>query len=201
MHLPDGCRHLLDRLHDVREATEFLTRFDGFIYDYGSRGPNEWEMRCPTWETNPELALVAIDRMRVSDATGDPRRHQERLAQEAEALAADVLPKLEAAPEVQGQLAAALNAAKVFMPGRERTKTTIIKGTQEVRLASREIGRRMVEVGVFEKPEDIGMLRDDELDAFGPDEPQGRQRGGDQPANLLIGQLEHGIQIALEMST
>ncbi len=167
-----GTSGLLDRLRARDDAKAFLERFDQFIYEFGSRGPNEWEMRCPTWETNPELALVAIDRMRVSDASGDPRGHQGRLAEEREALAADILPKLEPAPEVQGQLAAALSAAKIFMPARERTKTTIIKGTQEVRLASREIGRRMVELGVFEKPENIGMLRDDELDAFIAD-PEG----------------------------
>jgi pyruvate,water dikinase len=129
-------------------------------------------MRCPTWETKPELALVAIDRMRVADDGGDPRGHQHRLAAEREAIAADILPKLEPAPEVQGQLAAALNAAKLFLPGRERTKTTIIKITQECRLAARELGRRMCELGIFEIPENVGMLRDDELDAFISD-PEG----------------------------
>jgi pyruvate,water dikinase len=94
------------------------------------------------------------------------------LASERELIAADVLPKLAPAPEVQAQLAAALNAATIFLPARERTKTTIIKITQEVRLAARELGRRMVELGIFEIPENIGMLRDDELDAFISD-PEG----------------------------
>lgn len=167
-----GTGGLLQRLQARPDTKDFLKRFDEFLNDFGSRGPNEWEMRCPTWETNPELALVAIDRMRVSDEAGDPRRHQSRLAQEREAIAIDVLPKLEPAPEVQGQLAAALNAAKIFLPGRERTKTTIIKITQEVRLAARELGRRMCELGIFEIPENIGMLRDDELDSFISD-PEG----------------------------
>jgi rifampicin phosphotransferase len=146
------------------DAAEFVRAFDRFLYEYGSRGPNEWEMRCPTWETEPQLALVAIDRMRVSDASGDPTLSQERLAGEREALTTEVLDKLSAAPEAQGQMAAALGAAKLFMPGRERTKTTIIKVTQEVRLAARELGRRMTETGAFDRPENIGMMRDDELD-------------------------------------
>ena len=154
----------LDALRERPEAGEFLQGFDRFIHEYGSRGPNEWEMRCSTWETEPALALVAIDRMRVSDASGDPARSQQRLAADRESLTKDVLDKLSAAPEAQGQMGAALNAAKLFMPGRERTKTTIIKVTQEVRLAARELGRRLTEAGAFDRPENIGMMRDDELD-------------------------------------
>lgn len=154
----------LDALRERPEAAEFLHGFDRFIHEYGSRGPNEWEMRCPTWETEPRLALVAIDRMRVAAASGDPVQSQQRLASERESLTKDVLDKLAAAPEAHGQMAAALEAAKLFMPGRERTKTTIIKVTQEVRLAARELGRRMTEAGAFDRPENIGMMRDDELD-------------------------------------
>jgi pyruvate,water dikinase len=159
-----GLDGLLDRLRQRPEADEFLKGFDTFVYDFGSRGPNEWEMRCPTWETNPELAMVSIDRMRVLDEAGDPTPSQQRLAAEREVIAADVLKGLEVAPEAQGQMAAALNAVKLFMPGRERTKTTIIKLTQELRLTAREIGRRMCELGVFDRPENVGMMCDGELD-------------------------------------
>jgi pyruvate,water dikinase len=156
----------LAALRKLPEASEFVKRFDEFLHDFGSRGPNEWEMRCPTWETNPELALVAIDRMRVSEASGDPTHSQQGLATDREAVTTDVLDKLSAAPEAQGQMAAALSAAKLFLPGRERTKTTIIKITQECRLAARELGRRMVDLGVFERPENIGMVGNEELDAL-----------------------------------
>jgi len=167
----DGTDGLLDRLRGRSGAEGFLKRFDAFLYEFGSRGPNEWEMRCPTWETDPELALVAIDRMRVTDDAGDPAPSQRRLAAEREALSAEVLGKLEPAPEAYGQMAAALSAAKIFLPGRERTKTTIIKITQEARLAARELGRRMCAIDVFERPENVGMLCADELDAF-LDEPK-----------------------------
>jgi len=159
-----GLDGLLDRLRDRAEASEFNKQFDQFIYDFGSRGPNEWEMRCPTWETNPELALVSIDRMRLLDETGDPSHANQRLGAEREAIAADVVKGLEVAPEAQGQMAAALNAAKLFMPGRERTKTNCIKLTQELRLTARELGKRMCELGVFDRPENVGMMCDGELD-------------------------------------
>jgi phosphohistidine swiveling domain-containing protein len=44
----------------------------------------------------------------------------------------------------------------------------------EIRIAARELGRRMVEAGVFDSIENFGMLRDDELDAFVADPPAWR---------------------------
>jgi len=159
-----GLDGLLLRLRDRAEGEEFVKEFDQFVYDFGSRGPNEWEMRCPTWETNPELALVSVDRMRLLDDAGDPSHAQQRLAAEREVIAADVVKGLEVAPEAQGQMAAALNAAKLFMPGRERTKTNCMKLVHELRLTARELGRRMCEVGAFDRPENISMMCDEELD-------------------------------------
>ena len=48
-----------------------------FLSDYGARGPNEWEMRSPTWETDPQLALVAIEQMRRTPDDQAPRGHQQ----------------------------------------------------------------------------------------------------------------------------
>ena len=33
-----------------RRAAEFAASFDAFLYEFGSRGPNEWESRSPSWE-------------------------------------------------------------------------------------------------------------------------------------------------------
>lgn len=162
-----GVDGLLDRLRaGGPDARGWLDGFDSFLYDFGSRGPNEWETSSPTWETRPELALVAIDRMRVSGEERDPARTQAAIAAEREELGAQVLAKLEGEPEAQGELAAALRAASVFLAGRERTKTTIIRLVHEMRMAQQALGRRLVEAGVFEEPEDLSMLMEGELDAF-----------------------------------
>ena len=57
--------------------------FAGFMYTATAHaGPNEWEMRSPTWETEPELALAAIDRMRLSPDSASPESRSQ--AQSAE---------------------------------------------------------------------------------------------------------------------
>jgi pyruvate,water dikinase len=161
-----GVDGLLDRLRARPEADAFLAGFSRFVAHYGSRGPNEWESRSPTWETRPEMALAAIDRMRVAPEQAAPELHRATLAAERKARAAEVLDKLADMPETRDQMAAALNASRLFLAGRERTKTTIIKLTHEIRVMLMELGRRMTEAGIFEKRENIGMLRDDELDDF-----------------------------------
>src|SRR3954467_10257579 len=35
------------------DSDEFKSAFEAFVHDYGARGPNEWETRSPTWETDP----------------------------------------------------------------------------------------------------------------------------------------------------
>ncbi|MDG2023779.1 MAG: PEP-utilizing enzyme [Actinomycetota bacterium] len=147
------------RATEEPECARFVDAFDLFLHSYGSRGPNEWEMSCPTWETDPDLALAAIDRMRVSPGSAAPEGHQADLAAERERLIGEISAMLEGDPEVQGQFLAGAHGASVLMPGRERTKTNCVKFIQEGRMAAREFGRRMVERGVFPEVTSFAMLR------------------------------------------
>ena len=52
--------------------SEALAAFDEFVYEFGSRGPNEWDIHSHTWETQPDLVLAAIDRMRQTDDAAAP---------------------------------------------------------------------------------------------------------------------------------
>lgn len=148
------------------DAQRFAQEFGSFLHHHGCRGPNEWEMRSPSWETHPELALAAIDRMRLSPGTADPRRQQGMRSAERETLGAGLVEALAGDPEVQGQAQAALHAATVFLAGRERSKTNAIRLVHECRVTMQELGRRMVERGIFDAPGEYAMLREDELDTF-----------------------------------
>ena len=168
-----GVHGLTDRLEasGSQAAQAFLTGFRVFQHEYGSRGPNEWETRSPTWETRPELALSAIDRMRLAPATASPDAHLSSQAAARQAASVEILAIVEADPATHGQLAAALRAATVWLPARERTKTNNIRLIHEARMTMRELGRRMVERGAFDEIEDFGFLRQAELEGPFFDDP------------------------------
>ena len=63
----DGDAGLFDRLSSARcmpSVEGFLAEFGTFLDNHGSRGPNEWEMACEVWGTDPAMPLAIIDRMR-----------------------------------------------------------------------------------------------------------------------------------------
>ncbi|WP_419841814.1 PEP-utilizing enzyme [Candidatus Poriferisodalis sp.] len=141
------------------ETVAFTAAFDDFVYEFGSRGPNEWEMSCPTWETDPDIALAAIDRMRLAPDDAEPARRRAGLAAQRESLAGEISEALAADPETQTQFNLALGAAAVYLPGRERTKTNCVRYVNECRVASRVLGQRLIERGHFDTATDFGMLR------------------------------------------
>jgi len=194
------------RASDGADAAVFVERFDEFQYSYGCRGPNEWEARSPTWETEPDLALAAIDRMRLSDDSQAPATNNAERAAERERLGAEIAAMIEGDPEAHGQFVAALSAAKVFMPGRERTKTNCIKLVHEFRVALHELGRRCVADGTMNRHDDFGLMTRPELLDFvhgratvGTDELQRRAEMMTEVSALQEPFLFHGGRP--EMST
>ncbi len=150
-------------------SDEFASGFEQFRLDFGSRGPNEWEARSPTWDTHPNIALAAIDRMRLAGEDADPRAHQQQRASERAEAAETLLSMVEADPATHGQLAAAIAASGAWLPARERTKTNNIRLIQEIRVPLRELGRRFVERHVFDEIEDFGLVLHEEMEeVFGP---------------------------------
>jgi len=167
-----GSTGLAAKLAASDDAAEFNSAFADFLFTYGARGPNEWEVRSPTWETTPDLALAAIDRMRLSPEDAAPQLRNDERAAERETLGTEIAAMVEADPEAHGQFMAALSSATVFMPGRERTKTNCIKLAHEARVALQEWGRRCVEAGTFPQVNSYGLLTKDEQFKF-LDDPSG----------------------------
>lgn len=163
-----GVAGVLDRIaaSGSSEATGFLAEFDRFLADFGSRGPNEWEISSDTWETRPEIALAAIDRIRLQADEESPRIRQKRKADERQRLTAETRAKVAAlGEELAGQFEGAIIASNM-MAVRERTKTNIIRAVHEVRVAVRELGRRHAEVGNVKDAHHVFMLLDSELEEF-----------------------------------
>jgi len=167
-----GVTGIVDRLDADRskDAARFLDGLGALLARFGSRGPNEWELRSHTWGTRPEIALAAIDRMRLAPDGASPAGHQAERQAEAEA-AADEVRSLVAGDQAAAQFEAALPSARLYLAGRERSKTNNIRIVHEMRLALREVGRRFVEAGHLDNVEQVFMFTDDEIDLVLEDPP------------------------------
>ncbi|MEY2626559.1 MAG: hypothetical protein RJB08_318 [Actinomycetota bacterium] len=160
-----GVEGLIRRLSgdDSSEVQQFIAMFNEFILNFGSRGPNEWEARSSSWETRPQLALAAIERMRLAPSSADPAAQTVERARERAGAAETLLAIVGVDAAVHGQLSVAIAASQAWIPARERTKTNNIRLIHECRMPMREFGRRMVEKGFFDEVEDFGFIQADEM--------------------------------------
>lgn len=143
---------------------EFGAQFARFLRDFGYRGPSEWDLGADSWETRPELVLGLIDRLRHMDDDASPSSRQgdqEQRRTEAIARALDLLGD-DAAARATFELA--VGSARRFGAWRERAKTNCIKVLHEARVALVELGRRLHSDGHLERPGQVFMATDDELD-------------------------------------
>ena len=143
---------------------EFHQRFMAFLRDYGYRGPSEWDLGADSWETKPELPLALVDRMRFLDDDQSPvaRRSQGMLA--AEEAVARVAAALAGSEEALATMSLALASARRFAGYRELGKSNCIKVINEARVALLEMGKRLVAEGYLDRPQQIFMALDGELD-------------------------------------
>jgi phosphohistidine swiveling domain-containing protein len=162
---PSAAMWQLSRLDP--SSAEYQAGFDQFLRDFGSRGPNEWDIRSEVWETQPSLVTVLIDRMRGAAEAEAPHTRNDRNIALREAAEAKVREVLAGQPEVLAQFEMGLRSAHTYLAGRERTKTNVIRVLHEVRMAIRELAARHDYT-----MSQTCMLLEDELDAFvaGPDE-------------------------------
>ena len=162
-----GIDEVLDRLRadGSPEAADLLADWDAFIHEFGSRGPNEWDMYADSWETRPALALAALDRVRFQSDDESPQARHDAIAAQREAVTAEVRAKVADNEELAGMVEGALIAANM-MAYRERTKTTIVKVIHEGRMVFRELGRRHAEAGNLADADHVFMLLESELDDF-----------------------------------
>ena len=143
------------------DSEEFDAGFEEFLFRYGSRGPNEWDLISDTWETKPQLALDLIAVVVLLAHDGDPSIRHAAGAAEREAITAQIRGAIEADADALAQFDAGLASAHRYLAGRERAKTNIIKVIHEIRVAFRELADRFgYDVDEFH------MLLDEELDAF-----------------------------------
>ena len=143
--LSEPGRHL-DRL--AAEAPEFYAAVRDELALIGHRGPAELEMLSTSYADDPEL-LVRMA-VRAMSASPPPQPHHPRIP-------------LHARP-------VAYLAARQIRD-REVRRDKMVRANWVLRGLLREYGRRLVDAGVFNAPDDVFFLLVDELDALPPDVP------------------------------
>ena len=144
----------------------FSAGFEEFLYNYGFRGPNEWDMGADVWETKPTLPLGMIERMRL---IGDDQSPTSRAAEQKKIFDAAMLEAqahLAGNDEGLGTLALAVASMHRFSGWRERGKANCVRVIHEARMAMAELGRRKASRGEFVKATDVFLALDDELDGL-----------------------------------
>jgi pyruvate,water dikinase len=146
-------------------VVQFAGALDGFLADFGQRGPNEWDIRAVSWEAGPDQVLALVDSMRQMPDQNSPDARHERL----EATRTSTAERIRAAladDASQKSFDTAMQSAARMIPLREKTKLIAVTAINEVRMTLRELGRRGVAAGYFAAPEDVMMLLESELDEY-----------------------------------
>ena len=159
-----GVAGLRDRVRTSH--ADFSAAFEQFLYDFGYRGPNEWDMGSDVWETRPELPLGMIERMRLLDEDQSPRSRAAEQQKLADAAMAEARAHVGDDAEALATLEAAVRSTHRFAGYRERGKANCVRVLHEARMAMVELGRRLAASGDLAKPADIFLALDDELDAL-----------------------------------
>ena len=165
----EGIDGLLNRLETLGSpnAQQFKDDFDNFVYEYGSRGPNEWELSAHTWETDPSIPLRTLDQVRKQPDEKNPQNGADNASKDRQQVVEEVRKKLAEVgdDELIGVFEGALVGANQ-MVFRERAKTSLVRVLHESRMAIRELGKRHADSGIVDDPEHIFMLLDEELESF-----------------------------------
>ena len=146
-------------------SPEFAEALDGFLADFGQRGPNEWDIRAVSWEAGPEQVLALVDSMRRMPDEDSPDTRHARLEATRTAAADRIRAALPDDASRQSFDVALASSARII-PLREKTKLIAVTTINEVRMAMRELGRRGVASGYYAAPEDVMMLLESELDEY-----------------------------------
>jgi rifampicin phosphotransferase len=146
-------------------VVKFAEALDGFLTEFGQRGPNEWDIRAVSWEAGPDQVLALVDSMRHIPDEDSPDARHARLEATRQAAARRIRAAL---PDDASRASfdVALASSARMIPLREETKLIAVTAINEVRLALRELGRRGVAAGYYAVPEDVMMLLESELDDY-----------------------------------
>ncbi len=140
---PSAAMWKLSRLDP--SSAEYALGFEQFLADFGTRGPNEWDIGSDPWIFRPEMAIAAIEAMRPAAESHAPGTQATRLAALRDEALAEVRGALNRIDRFQFDKA--YKATVLFSQARERSKTTVIKAIHAVRRAQNTMHLRAAAKG------------------------------------------------------
>jgi phosphohistidine swiveling domain-containing protein len=146
------------------DADRFRTQFADLLAVFGHRGPNEWDLGAPSWDTDTSLPLGMLERLRFQTDDRSPATALQRATAAREAMFADLQEATADQPELQGTLQAGMHSSSVFLPSREQGKNAVIKLFHEAKVAFVELGNRLAARGDLAHPHHVFMALESELD-------------------------------------
>lgn len=151
-----GVPGLLDRLADLDEASEFNRLFAAFTAEHGHRGPNDWEYSGRTWDNTPDLAVLAIDRMRLAEHDLTPEVDTAAEEAKRQQAIATVRPHLKILDRLNFDKA--IKSAPYWAQAREATRDRAVRFTMPAKQVYRELVRRGAERGGHPDPVAVALL-------------------------------------------
>lgn len=145
-------------------SAEYEAAFEQFLADFGTRGPNEWDIGSDPWNFRPDMATAAIDAMRPADEAHAPGNQSVQLAKRRDEALAEVRDELNRIDRFQFDKA--YNATVLFSQARERSKTTVIKAIHAVRRAQNVMHLRAAANGGTDQRWKSCLLNVDEFERY-----------------------------------
>lgn len=160
---------LLPALAASAEGKAFLARLDAYLETYGLR-QDLFELATPTWQEDPSFALANVRNLLARGR--DTRAEHAEMARSAEAALEFARGQLSAYPAaVREQFEAMVQFARegAFLQ-EEHNFYLDQQGFALLRLVYLRFGERLAALGYLASPNDVFMLRRDELESlFAPD--------------------------------
>lgn len=147
------------------DGAAFVAGLDALLAEVGFMGSAEWELATPSWESEPDLALAAIDWLRRCDDGMDPTIGFARRETERKTLVKEIGDVVAGGPgsATREQFVAAISATGVFVRGREHSRSALSRVVNEIRIAVLELGERAAARHDIERREDLLFLFAEEL--------------------------------------
>jgi len=149
------------KLEESDKGKEWLNQFNEYLKIYGMR-PTLWGISGPTWLEKPAIPIIDIKRMMDIGGIHAPDLQRERLVKEREKMEKEVISMVPS--EKQALFAKMMKCAQAWGYFQEdHVYYCEFSVFACLRRAAIEAGKRLVEGGVFDEPEDAIYLFRQEL--------------------------------------